>query len=257
MNNGQPADPTQVNQPLDANGNVVFSLQNLPAGTYSLTAVYSGDSNFATLSSSPVSFQVLPPSVLLTATPTTVSTAAGTPVSSTITLESLVGFSAQGGVNITCDNSTLPQYSECTFNNPQPELCAPPGQPSANCYDTTTTVVTISTNIPVNVGSLTTDSSPFALAGVFGLGLLGLGLRKRKLISRGLFHVVCLTLLLAGTVMGFTGCTNSGYTHTPPAPHYVTPGGTYKVSIIVTDESSGQQYSLPFTLPVTITSSSN
>lgn len=256
MNGSQPADPTQVNQPLDANGQVVFSLQNLPTGSYNLTAVYSGDSNYASTPSAAVAFQVLQPSVLLTSSPTTVSTPAGTPVSATITLESLVGFSAQGGVNITCDNSTLPQYSECTFNNPQPELCPPPGISAANCYPTTTTVVTISTNIPVNVGSLPSDS-PFVLAGVLGLGLFGLGLRNKKLISQGLFNVVCLTLLFAGAVVGFTGCTNSGYTHTPPAPHYVTPSGTKNVSIIVTDESSGQQYSLPFTLPVTVTSSSN
>lgn len=260
MNGSQPADPAQVNQALDANGNVTFSLQNLAVGTYNLTAVYSGDSNFAAVTSATISFVVLPSTgaVLITANPTSVSTPAGTPVSSTLTLESLVNFSAQGGVNITCDNSTLPQYSECTFNNPQPELCAPPqpGQ-TATCPSVTTTVVTISTNIPVNVGSLPSDFSRFALAGVLGFGLLGLGLRKRRLISRGLFNVVCLTLLLAGSVVGFTGCTNSGYTHTPPAPHYVTPSGASNVSIIVTDESSGQQYSLPFTLPVTITSGSN
>ncbi|MGA7885562.1 MAG: Ig-like domain repeat protein [Acidobacteriaceae bacterium] len=257
MNGSQPADPAQINQPLDANGQVTFSLQNLPVGTYSITAVYSGDSNFATFTSAPVAFQVLQPSVLLSASPTSVTTPAGTPVSASITLESLVNFSAQaqGDINITCDNSTLPQYSECTFSNPQPQLCPPPGDPDTNCMPTTTTVVTISTNIPVNVGSLPSES-PFVLAGVLGLGLFGLGLRKKRLISRGLFNVVCLTLLLAGAVAGFTGCTNSGYTHTPPAPHYVTPSGTSNVSIIVTDASSGQQYSLPFTLPLTVTSSS-
>jgi len=252
---GQPADPAQVNEPLSGNGVVTFNLENLAVGTYNLTAVYSGDSNFATTTSAAVSFEVLPTegAVLITSSPTSVSTSAGTPVSSTITLESLVGFAAPGGVNITCDNSTLPQYSECTFNNPQPEICAEPLQgQTATCPYITTTVVTISSNIPVNVGSLPEQASPFALAGVFGLGLLGLGLRKRRLISRGLFHIVCLTLLLAGSIAGFTGCTNSGYTHTPPAPHDVTPSGAYNVSIIVTDEASGQQYSLPFTLGLTM-----
>ncbi|MGB6133435.1 MAG: Ig-like domain repeat protein [Acidobacteriaceae bacterium] len=242
---GQPADPAQVNEPLDANGQVTFNLQNLAVGSYSLTAVYSGDSNFAGATSAAVSFQVLPTAgaVLITASPAAVSASAGTPVSSTLTLESLVGFSAPGGVNITCDNTTLPQYSECTFNNPQPDIAA---------GGTTTTVVTISSNVPVNVGSLREQASPFALAGVFGLGLLGLGLRKRRLIGKGMFHIVCLTLLLAGSIAGFTGCTNSGYTHTPPAPHDVTPSGTYNVSIIVTDEASGQQYSVPFTLGLTM-----
>ncbi len=256
MNGSQPADPTQVNEPLDSNGQVIFSLKNLAVGTYNLTAVYSGDTNFATTNSAPVPFQVLQPSVLITASPASVSASAGTPVSSTLTLESLVGFSAQaqGDINIACDNTTLPAYSECTFNNPQPVLCPSAGS-STTCASTTTTVVTISTNIPTNIPTSENrpmEPSPFALAGILGLGLFGLGLRKRRLISRGLFNAMCLTVLLAGAVLGFTGCTNSGYTHTPPAPHYVTPSGTKNVSIIVTDASSGQQYSLPFTLPLTI-----
>jgi hypothetical protein len=259
MNNGQVADPTQENQPLDANGQVVFNLENLAAGSYSLTAVYSGDTNFASYASAPVAFQIIPMSVLITANPASVTTPAGTPVSSTLTLESLVGF-ANTGVNITCNTATVPSYAECTFNNPTPAVCSPPGTTAAPCSGTTTTVLTLSTNIPTNIpsssGNLPAQPSPFALAGVFGLGLLGLGLRKRRLISRGLFNVVCLTLLLSGAVVGFTGCTNSGYTHTPPAPHYVTPAGAYKISIVVTDEASGQQYSLPFALPVTITSAS-
>jgi hypothetical protein len=255
MNGTQLADPTQSAQDLNANGQVTFTLENLQAGaapggtTYNLTAVYSGDTDFAGAQVT-VSVQIIPASVLITASPASLSAAAGTPVSSTLTLESLVGF-ANTGVNITCDIATVPSYAECTFNNPQPALTS---------GGTTTTVVTLTTNIPTNIPSsssrLPARSSPFALAGVFGLGLLGLGLRKRKLISRGFFQVVCLVLLLAGSMAGFTGCTNSSYTHTPPAPNYVTPSGTYPISIVVTDESTGQQYSVPFTLPVTITSAS-
>lgn len=260
MNGSQPADPTQVNEPLDSDGQVVFSLENLTAGTYNLTAVYSGDSNFAAITSTPVPLQIIPKSVLISSSPASVAATAGTPVSSTLTLESLVGF-ANSGVNITCDTATVPAYAECTFNNPQPALCAAPlpGQ-TAQCPSVTTTVVTLSTNIPTNIpssaGNLPAQPAPFALAGIFGLGLLGLGLRKRRLVSRGLFQVLCLTLLLAGSILGFSGCTNSGYTHTPPAPHYTTPAGTYNISIVVTDEASGQQYSLPFALPVTISSAS-
>lgn len=262
MNGNAVADPTQGKngaEPIVGGAPVSFSLSNLPVGTYSLTAVYSGDSNYAADTSAPITFQIVSSNgaVLITGNPTAVSTAPGTPVSSTLTLESLVAFSAagQGSINITCDNATLPRYSECTFNNPQPQLCPPVqagGASACGFPSVTTSVVTISTNIPVNVGMLNTDSSPFALAGIFGLGLLGLGLRKRRLISRGLFNLVCLGVLLGGAVFGFTGCTNSGYTHTPPAPHYVTPAGTYNVTIMVTDAGSNTQDSLPFTLPVTI-----
>lgn len=255
MNGSQLADPTQTNLQLNAAGQATFSLQNLAAGTYSIIAVYGGDQNFADTPSSPITFQVVPPSILISASPASVSTTAGTPVASTLTLQSLAGFAAPGGVNITCDSTTLPKDSECTFNVPQPELCAPPGSTSNPCTGLTTTVVTLSTNIPVNVGSLQQDpsrGSPFVLAGVFGLGLLGLALRRRRLHSRYLLDAFTLVLLLGSAVMGFTGCTNSGYTKTPPAPHYVTPSGTYNVSIIATDEASGQQYSLPFTIAVTI-----
>ncbi len=48
--NGQPADPTQgVNGAIAPNGNGVatFLLQNLGLGVYNLSAVYSGDVNYA------------------------------------------------------------------------------------------------------------------------------------------------------------------------------------------------------------------
>ncbi len=247
MNGSAVADKTQTNLPINADGQATFNLQNLQPGTYNITAVYSGDSNFATVTSSVITFQVIPPSLLLSANPSSVSTSPGVPVASTITLQSLVGFSALGGVNLTCDNSTVPQYSECTFNNPQPDIDA---------GGSTTSVVTLSTNIPVNVGNtssrLSNGTSPFALAGVFGLGLLGLALRRKKVVNRYLLNAIVVAMFLAGAVMGFTGCSNSGYTTTPPAPHYTTPAGTYNVSIIATDEVSGKQYSLPFTLQVTI-----
>jgi hypothetical protein len=59
-------------------------------------------------------------------------------------------------------------------------------------------------------------------------------------------------LFFAGTVMGITSCTNSGYSTPPPIPHYTTPSGTYNVSIQVTDTATGVVESLPFTLGVTI-----
>ncbi len=237
----------------DANGNATFNAGALAVGAYNLTAVYSGDQNFASVTSAAISFQVIPQSVLISASPTSVSTSAGTPVASTLTLQSLVGFSATNGTNITCDNSTMPQDAECTFNNPQPDICAPIAGSTA-CQPTVT-VVTISTNIPVNVGSVDRDKSrtpPLVLAGLFGLGLLGLTLRRRRIFNRYLLGAGSLLLFLAASLMGITSCTNSGYTHTPAVPKYITPSGAYTVSIVVTNPSSGQVESLPFTLGVTI-----
>jgi len=247
MNGSQLADPNQPSTTLDANGDATFTTGNLPAGAYSLTAVYSSDQNFSSVTSPVIAFQVIPQSVLITANPASLTTTAGVPVQTLLTLQSLVGYSAinsqHGGVSIACDNTTVPQYSECTFDVPQVQV-------PANMSGTTT--LTLSTNLPVNVGAVRTGPSPFAFAGLFGLGLLGLAFRRRATLHRGALTIACLMLLLAGTVMGVSGCTNAGYTTTPPAPHVVTPSGTYNIRVYATDPVDGTVKTLPFTLPVTI-----
>ena len=247
MNGTAVADPTQNPVTLNANGVATFSTQNLPAGTYNLTAVFNSDQNFSTFTSPVSTFQVIPPSILITSSPATVSTTAGTPVMATLTLQSLVGYSAvnalNGGVFIACDNTTVPQYSECTFNVPQVQV-----SPTA----VGTTVVTLSTNLPVNVGALEPVRTPYVFAGLFSLGLLGLTLRRRALLHRSALTMFCWALMLFSASMATIGCTNGGYTTTPPAPHVVTPSGTYNVKLYATDPKDGTTKTLPFTLAVTV-----
>ncbi len=245
MNGTQIADPAQNPVVLDANGNAVFSTQNLAAGTYNLTAVYSSDQNFSSVPSPLITFQVIPPSILITANPATLSTTAGTPVQTTLSLQSLVGYEAKqhGGASIACDNTTVPQYSECTFDVPKPII--PAGGAG-------TTTLTISTNLPVNVGSVPMRANPFTLAGLFSLGVLGLAFRRRVTFYRSTLSTLSLILLLAGLAIGVSGCTNSGYTKTPPAPHVVTPSGTYNVRLYATDPVDGTVKTLPFTIAVTV-----
>ncbi|MGH9607053.1 MAG: Ig-like domain repeat protein [Terracidiphilus sp.] len=241
--------------------NWTFSTGALAAASYSVTVNYSGDQNFSPVSTTvPVTFQIVPPSVLLTASPASVTTKAGTPVESTITIQSLVGFSAPSGANITCEvapKDTVPSYSECTFNNPQPTICAPTA--TNNTCQPSTTVLTLSTNIPVNIPASASNAprpqpfrSPLGLAGIFGLGLLGLALRRRAIFNRHLLNLVCLVLFFAGAVMGITSCTNAGYTKTIKVPVYTTPSGTYNITVQVTNTATGEVESLPFTLGVTI-----
>lgn len=246
LNNGSaPADPTQNPVTLDGSGNATLNTSNLVAGTYNLTAVYGGDLNFATVTSSVVTIDVIPPSALITASPASVSTAAGTPVTSALTITALEGYSPKLGAQLYCDNSTLPQYSECTFDVPTIDLFDHPGVPQVSH-------VTISSNLPVNVGAVRTGSSPIVFAGLFGLALFGLVFRRRAELHRMALTVGCLLFLLAGAAVGLTGCTNSGYTTTPPSPHVTTPPGTYNVSIYTVDLTTDQVSSLPFTLSVTI-----
>ncbi len=247
LNNGStPADPTQNPVTLDGSGNATFDTSNLVAGTYNLTAAFSGDLNFSAVTSSVVTIDVIPQSALITANPATVTTVAGTPVTSTLTITALEGYSPKLGAQLFCDNTTLPQYAECTFDVPTIDLFDHPGVPQLSH-------VTISSNLPVNVASVRRGASPVAFAGLVGMGLLGLAFRRKVKLFRSSLTVACILLLLFGSTGGLMGCTNSGYTTTPPAPHVTTPAGTYNVRIYTVDLISNQVSSLPFTLGVTIT----
>ena len=246
LNNGStPADPTQNPVTLDGSGNATLNTSNLAAGTYNLTAVYGGDVNFASVTSSVVTIVVVPPSALITASPAAVSTTAGTPVTSTLTITALEGYSPQLGVQLYCAPNSLPTYAECTFDVPTVDIFDHPGVPQISH-------VTISSNLPVNVSAVRTGKSPIAFAGIFGLSLVGLALRRRGKLNRSPLTLICLMLLFGGSLVGLSGCTNSGYSHAPPAPQVTSPSGTYNVSIYAVDLSSGLTTSLPFTLSLTM-----
>jgi Big-like domain-containing protein len=275
MQNGKPADPTQgVNGaiPLTAitlsNGQVVqgaeFSTQNLVQGVYNLTAVYNGDVNFAVENITLPMFEVIQPSVQITATGT-VSVTAGTPATATLTLMPLVGFS--GAVHLECNSPDAPVQLAPTT----PPTVLPADTQCTFAYTDTTTgttrvgvngavpvpiVVTIDTNVPVNGGSTTSSiarQAPWSLAGLFGLGLLGVIAGRRKL--NRYMALICVLIMLSGLFLGMTACTNAGYSTPPPAPKVTTPAGTYNVQIITYNLNSLEQSSLTtpmFTLPITV-----
>jgi len=265
--NGQPVDPTQgVNGAIAPNGNGVatFSLQNLGYGVYNLTAAYSGDVNYAPQKISVQTFYVIAPSVQITESAGTVNVTDGTPAQVTLTLMPLVGFS--GKVSLECNSSdapiklaattpatTLPQYSECTFNYADPST----GTESVGASGATasTLVMTISTNVAVNGGASASaaSQSPWALAGLLGLGLAGV-IAGRKKLHRSM-ALICGAMVLSSLLMSITACTNAGYSTPPPAPKVTTPSGTYNVQIISYDPQALKQNSLTtpmFTLPLNV-----
>jgi hypothetical protein len=143
-----------------------------------------------------------------------------------------------------CDNKTLPKYSECSFSNPNVPILTANGSAQVT--------LTINTNIPVNVGELrmfNPHADAIVFAGTFGLGLLGLRWRKR--FQSRLLNMACLAMFIC-SLAGLVGCTNAGYTHTPPAPVVVTPSGSSTVAVTATDATTGKAVSIPFTLPVTV-----
>jgi hypothetical protein len=147
-------------------------------------------------------------------------------------------------LQLACVPATLPNYSECTFTVPAIDLYD---------YSVQTSVLTISTDVPVNVTSARSEPSQIVFAALFGLGSLGLLFRRRDKFRRSALGMACWMVVFAGTLIGFTGCTNSGYTKTPLAPKVTTPSGTYNVSIIGTDATKGgATTTLPFTISVTV-----
>jgi sugar lactone lactonase YvrE len=265
--NGKPADPTQgVGGSIAPNGNGVatFLLQNLGLGVYDLSAAYSGDVNYAPVTLSVATFYVINPSVQITVSGGTTTVTPGTPAQVTLTLMPLVGFSEN--VSLECNSSdapiplaatnpatTLPQYSECTFNYANPSTGTE--AVGASGAVPSTIVMTISTNVAVNGGTSASNArqSPWALAGMFGLGLFGLIAGRKKLYRS--MAVICVVMMLSGLFMGLTACTNAGYSTPPPAPKVVTPQGTYNVQIITYDPEALIQNSLTnpvFTLPISV-----
>jgi sugar lactone lactonase YvrE len=246
MNGSNLADPTQPATTLSGTGTAIFNTSNLPLGTYTLTAVYSGDQNYMTETIPISTFQIIQPSVLITANPPSLKLTPGVPGSVTLTLLGLVGFGGpQDAIAPFCTTSTLPQWAECTFSNTIPTIATAGGS--------VTVVLTISTNVPVNGGvtsALKSKPVPWTLAGIFGFGLIGLAFGRKTRFNGRALTIICLLLLFAGAFLGVTACTNSGYTHTPPRPVVTTPAGTSNVAITTT--LNGQIVSLPFTLPVTV-----
>jgi hypothetical protein len=253
LQNGIPLDSTQDPVRLNGNGQAVFNTDNQIIGTYKLTAVYSGDTNFsAATPTTPLTFYVIKSSIQVSSTPTSLTLTAGTPVEATLTLKPLVGFASKT-TTVECVAATMPEYSECTFTTPTNIYI---GQTSGDKTAPTSVVVTISTNVPVNVttsSTLATRPMRWSLAGLFGFGMLGL-LIGRKRWNRYI-TMVFLGLMLAGGALSMTACTNAGYSTPPSAPKVKTPAGTYNVQIITIDEGTNEQTSLTspvFTLPVTV-----
>ncbi len=98
--------------PLDGSGVAAFSTATLAAGTHPITAVYSGDANFSTVTSPIVSQRV--EDYTIAVMPATASVKTGHSASFMITTTPLGGFSSP--VTLQCTN--LPQYASCDFEPP-------------------------------------------------------------------------------------------------------------------------------------------
>ena len=189
------------NVPLSGSNTVQFAASGLPAGTSTITAAYSGDSNHEAATSMVLSVvvQPLPPSFSLTATPQTVNITAGQ--SGSVTLNFATNPTFNGTIMTAC--SGLPAGATCTFN-PTGGLALTGGQTgSVQVSIATTASTTMATN---RFGIHTWGGTAGALA--IAQALLLLWPRRRKKIA-GMLGTSLMVLVGMVLVLSATGCGGS------------------------------------------------
>lgn len=172
-----------------------------------------------------------------------------------------------------CANSTAASPTYCAIDiGPDPGAVAShasastPCGPTDGCLGPGSVVMTITSNVPVGTttSSLDTSRSGYAFAAMFGLGLLGLGFR-RKAAKWGMLIVIGCAVACSAGIAGITACgttnlqTESTAAVTPKGSYWVTVTAKQAGSLIVTDSEgtylvpgNGNQMSLPYTINVTV-----
>jgi hypothetical protein len=163
-------------------------------GVHTITALYTGDANFNTVTSAAFNETVVLFGIGLAANPTTLTIKQGQSGTATITATPTGNYT--GTLTFSCGN--LPSSVSCGFA-PATLTFNGDNQPQA----TTITVTTRTTSAALM------STSNMRLASILALPLLAFGLRKRRLLQRGL-----LVLFAAMLLMPTSGCGGSSPTTT-------------------------------------------
>lgn len=218
-----------VSAPLSG-ATATLTTSSLTAGTHSITAVYSGDSNYLTVTSTAVSELVETLTLGTISGGATITGSPGGQATYSMTLTPPAGTTFPDP--ITFSISGLPDGATATFSpNPIPAGSG-------------TTIVTLTIDVPTTA-STRPLASPFgqgALPVALGLFLLPFASRLRK-AGRKLRHAMVIVVagvaLMAGLTAGFSGCGGGG---TPRPPR------SYGLSLTAT--SGSYSTSAPLTLTV-------
>jgi pseudomonalisin len=220
--------------PLSA-GVATFATSSLTMTSHSITASYSGDTNFAASTSSALSQAV--------------NIAAFAPVSGTATVTAgqsvminLTVYAASGsGLSLMLSCGSLPLKASCTLS---PNPVVNPGPPPTGT-PVTLTFSTMSSGLPANPA----NRSPWpwgalgfsaALAGLFAFGMIQLRRVPRHRLAFGM----CICVIALASVL--IGCGGGGYSAGPP--YTGTPKGT--ATFTVTGVSGATTISTPVSVTV-------
>jgi hypothetical protein len=223
---------------VNASTGVASASVTLSGGLNALTAVFAGDTNYA--SSSTPAVNVTVPTFTLSAgtsslTLASASSASGTDVITAATTNGYTGMITFGCSLALSSGGSASVAPGCTAS---PSSITGPG----------TTTVNLTTIAPHAIGSQGVASlaplltgSAVSLAGLFGLFLPGLAGLRRKRQFRALLSV----FLLAGVFSGLSGCGGS-----KPAPSGGTTIGTYTVTVTGTSSTGIPAVTTAFSLTV-------
>lgn len=217
-------------------GMAIYTTTNLPAGALSITAMYGGDGNFLTLTSSALTETVMT-AFAVTAPTTSVTVAPGGTVTVGITVPPLGG--AFNGV-VTLSAFGVPPGASATFNPPT----VTPGSAGVPTVMTIQMAATTA-SVPASRGPGHHGGFPLV---PFSLGFVAFGaVLGRKRIPRRLALVLALAAAGVATSQ-LTGCGGGGASTGASANTPPTQAGNY--SITVTGTSGAFQASTTITLAV-------
>ncbi len=238
---------------LSATGTATLTLSTLAIAQYSVTAVYSGDPNYATSSSGvvPLAVTPIPPGFTMVAAPATLSVPQGG------TTQTILALAPAGGISgtVTFSCSGLPANTTCTFY--PTTLSLPTANAASTCstqiestgpqqFPTTDvcTSMTITTNVPpvaLNARLEAPSTRSRVLAATLLLPALLLLMpfsRRRRQMPLLLVAVLC----LAGLV-SLSGCASNA-TQTPAQS---SPVGTSTIKVTASGPDNVTQ-----TIPVSV-----
>jgi subtilase family serine protease len=209
----------------------------LAVGTYSISAVYSGDPNFVGSTSGTATVVVGNPDFQISVNPGNVTISGANPGATTVLLSPGAGLAFSGVVSLSC--SGLPAGSACTFL---------PAQPNLNGFSPLSVALTISK--PSQIAAFRMPSAQRALTIAACLGAMALACvalpwpaKKRGTLSAFLclrtspkcdapLRLTALLLIFAGSLWALVGCQSAQGTSG-------SSGGSSSTSFIATITASG------------------
>ena len=206
--------------PLDGSGVAAFSTATLAAGTHPITAVYSGDANFTTVTSPIVSQRVEDYTIVVVPASATIRT--GHSASFMITTTPLGGFSSP--ITLQCAN--LPLYASCEF---EPVVVTPNGTAITSKLVVKTEMFQAQVHqqrekYPWNPGW---PASILAAAGMVFLAALRPRVFRRPAMLWGAITVITLI-----TLTSCAGIPPSAILKTPPGDYTITVNSSGNVGVV-------------------------